>query len=152
MARVRMSEVADHYLPLTEGNRLVGVHGQPHLRQVLPHGSGVVPGMSDVGAGGKERETETLSPRRRSQPREAPCLLTGPSPLDPRSSLPTSIAVQTLSVDVVTELLPPSLPLGLGHRADCRTSSSNSEPHAQSRVLAGSEPQCTQGFSGNVVL
>lgn len=83
------------YLLLTEGNRLVGVHGQPHLRQVLPHGFGVVPGMSYVG---------TLNPWR---------------------CLPTSIPVQTLSVDVVTELLPPSLSLSLGHLANCPNSSSN---------------------------
>lgn len=93
------------YLPLTEGNRLVGVHGQPHLRQVLPHRFGVVPGMSDVGA------------------------------LDLWRCLPTSIPVQTLLVDVVTELLPLSLSLSLGHHANCRTSSSNSESRSQSRVL-----------------
>lgn len=44
------------YLSLAEGHRLVGVHSQPHLGQVLPHGFGVVPGMSDVGAAGKEGE------------------------------------------------------------------------------------------------
>lgn len=60
-----------------------------------------------------------------------PCLRTGPSPLDPWRCLPTSIPVQTLSVDIVTELLPPGLSLGLGHRAVGRTRSSNSEAAAQ---------------------
>lgn len=40
--------------------------------------------------------------------------------LDPRRCLPSSISVQTLPVNIVTELLPPGLPLGLGHRADHR--------------------------------
>ena len=76
-----------------------------------------------------EREIEILSPRRLSQPR-APRLQTGPSPLDPWRCLPTSIPVQTLSVDIVTALLPPSLSLSFGHLAN---SSSNSELAAQSR-------------------
>lgn len=104
--------------------------------------------MSDVGANGKKRSRLC---HLAVQPSRGPCLRTGPSPLDPRRCLPTSIPVQTLSVDVVTILLPPSLPLGLGHCAHYRTNCSNSEPHTQSLVVAGSVPQRAHGFLGNVV-
>lgn len=115
-----------HYLSLTEGHHLVGVHSQPHLGQVLPHGFGVVPGMSDVGA--TERESAALSSRRPFWPRPAASSTRGPSPLDPRGCLPSSIPVQTLPVNIVTELLPPGLPLGLGHHADHLSVNSDSEP------------------------
>lgn len=116
------------YLSLTKGNSFIGVHGQPHLRQVLPHRFGAVPGMSDVGAAGKEREIELLSSCGPSRPRTPASRTPAPSPLDPRRCLPSSIPVQTLSVNIVPKLLLPSLALGLGHRANHSTNSSLPAP------------------------
>lgn len=59
---------AGQYLSLAEGHRLVGVHGQPHLSQVLPHRLGVVPGMSDVGATGREKGRDVAGRPGRASP------------------------------------------------------------------------------------
>lgn len=142
------------YLFLTEGNRLVGVHSQPHLRQVLPQGFGVVPSMSDVGATSKRRDRGSITLRAILQ--WPPASQTpSPSPLDPRRCLPSSIPIQTLSVDIIAELLPPSFALSLRHRADCRTTGSPLTPRNYNLVLTDSfrrvSTELFRLFLGNVV-
>lgn len=86
----------------------------------------MVPGMSDVGAAKTGERGTVISQAIPAQARDL--LAPAPSPLDPRGCLPPSIPVQTLPVNTVTELLPPGLPLGLGHHADPLSVNSDSEP------------------------
>lgn len=111
--------------------------------------------MSDVGATGKERDHGTVISQAVSP--EVPRLLNpGPSPLDPRRCFPSSISVQTLPVNIVTELLSPRLPLGLGHCSDHRTGNYNWAPLTRStscsRLFPAYARQGCAGFLGNVVL
>lgn len=52
--------------------------------------------------------------------------------LNPRCCLPCSVPVRTLPVTIVTDLVPPGLPLGLGCRADHHAGHSDSCPLAPS--------------------
>lgn len=90
----------------------------------------------------------------RARTRGLPNPEAGPSPLDPGRRLAPSIPLQPLPVDVVTELLPPRLALGLRHGANRRARRS-SPSNAWSRLLpgrrvrgAGTSGKCSPARSG----
>ncbi|VCX30813.1 unnamed protein product [Gulo gulo] len=111
--------------------------------------------MSDMGATGKEREIAEPSSRRPSQPRSPAFQTPVPSPLDPWRCFPSSIPVQPLPVNIVTELLSPGLPLGFGHCLDHLTDNYNCVPLTRSasclRLLPMDACKGLRAFSGNVV-
>lgn len=85
----------------------------------------------------------------RARTRGLPDPEAGPSPLDPGRRLAPSIPVQPLPVDVVAELLPPRLALGLRHGANRRGRRSSPAPRGAGYFRGGVPGG--RGLLGNAV-